>query len=57
MLAIATSCADNCRAGGCCVQTARRVAAEHQHTLLQLTAVDKYFGAQQLSTFDGSVTA
>ena len=26
MLAVASSCADNCRAGVCCVQTARRVA-------------------------------
>ena len=35
MLGVDISCADNCRAGVCCVQAARRVAAEYQHTLMQ----------------------
>ena len=35
MLAVATSCAENCRAGVYFVQTAQHVAAEHRHTQLQ----------------------
>ena len=47
MLAAASSCANNCRAGVCYAQTPRRAATKHQHNLLQQLWT-KEFGAQQL---------